>query len=97
MLTFEDISCFIPSMSEACKELLGDFLKATSRSFYLIPQCGTLLPARRCHCAPFASREALEIFAAQAERGMSHSAAGEYVKNGPGLYRRWFAFVRAAV
>jgi hypothetical protein len=31
MLTFEDISCFIPSMSEACKELLGDLLKAMSR------------------------------------------------------------------
>jgi hypothetical protein len=25
--------------------LLGDLLKATSRSFYLIPHCGTLLPA----------------------------------------------------
>jgi hypothetical protein len=37
MLTFEDISCFIPSMSEACKELLGDLLKTTARSFYLIP------------------------------------------------------------
>jgi hypothetical protein len=35
MLTFEDISCFIPSMSEACKELLGDLFKVTSRSFYL--------------------------------------------------------------
>jgi hypothetical protein len=45
MLTIEEISCFIPSMSEACKELLGDLLKATSRSFYLIPHCGTPLPA----------------------------------------------------
>ena len=32
-------------MSEARKELLGDLLKATSRSFYLIPHCGTPLPA----------------------------------------------------
>jgi hypothetical protein len=81
----------------APKKSPNDLLKATTRSFYLIPLCGTPLPARRCHCAPFASRETLEIFAAQAERGMSHSAAGEYVKNGPGLFRRWFAFVRAAV
>jgi hypothetical protein len=32
-------------MASAQKELLGDLLKATSRSFYLIPHCGTLLPA----------------------------------------------------
>ena len=35
MLTFEDISCFILAMSEAQKELPGDLLKATSRTFYL--------------------------------------------------------------
>jgi hypothetical protein len=33
-------------MPGASKELMGDLLKATSRSFYLIPQCETLLPAR---------------------------------------------------
>jgi hypothetical protein len=32
-------------MSKARKELLGDLLKATTRSFYLIPHCGTLLPS----------------------------------------------------
>jgi hypothetical protein len=58
LLTFQDIPCFILAMSEARKELLGDLLKATSRSFYLIPHCGTLLPAavrpqigKRRHCA----------------------------------------------
>jgi hypothetical protein len=35
MLIFEEIPCFILAMSEARKELLGDLLKATSRSFYL--------------------------------------------------------------
>jgi hypothetical protein len=39
MLTFEGIPCFILVMSETRKELPGDLLKATSRSFYL-----TLLP-----------------------------------------------------
>ena len=32
-------------MSEAHKEPPTDLLRATSRSFYLIPQCGTLLLA----------------------------------------------------
>ncbi|MGB8369597.1 MAG: hypothetical protein ACLPYZ_10740 [Limisphaerales bacterium] len=32
-------------MASEPKELLGDLLKATSRSFYLIPLCGTWLPA----------------------------------------------------
>jgi farnesyl-diphosphate farnesyltransferase len=43
MLTFGDIRCFIPVMSEARKELLVDLLKATSRSFYLTLR---VLPAR---------------------------------------------------
>jgi hypothetical protein len=54
MLTFEDIPCFILAMPEARKELLGDLLKAMSRSFYLIPLCGTRAararaPANRPH------------------------------------------------
>ena len=32
-------------MTDSIKQLLGELLKATSRSFYLIPHCGTLLPA----------------------------------------------------
>jgi hypothetical protein len=36
MLTFDGISCFISPMASAPKELLGDLLKATSRSFYLM-------------------------------------------------------------
>lgn len=35
MLTFKVVLCFIPAMSDARKVLLGDLLKATSRSFYL--------------------------------------------------------------
>ncbi len=33
-------------MTDSPKQLLIDLLKATSRSFYLIPHCGTRLPAR---------------------------------------------------
>jgi farnesyl-diphosphate farnesyltransferase len=43
VLTFGDIPCFIPVMSEARKELLVNLLKATSRSFYLTLR---VLPAR---------------------------------------------------
>jgi farnesyl-diphosphate farnesyltransferase len=43
LLTFDVISCFILVMSEARKELLGDLLKTTSRSFYLTLR---VLPAR---------------------------------------------------
>ena len=35
MLTFGDVRCFIPVMSEPPKDSLADLLKATSRSFYL--------------------------------------------------------------
>jgi farnesyl-diphosphate farnesyltransferase len=43
VLTFKAIPCFIPAMSDARKELPGDLLKATSRSFYLTLR---VLPAR---------------------------------------------------
>jgi hypothetical protein len=33
-------------MTDSPKQLLIDLLKATLRSFYLIPHCGTRLPAR---------------------------------------------------
>jgi|ERR1035437_3374692 hypothetical protein len=35
MLTFGGVRCFMLAMSDANKVLLGDLLKATSRSFYL--------------------------------------------------------------
>jgi len=43
VLTFEAVQCFMLAMSDARRELLGDLLKATSRSFYLTL---AVLPAR---------------------------------------------------